>query len=60
MIPLLVISLDHLPKEGETVVDHYVEYKVVSVEKNRIEKVHILLLPVPENEEDSTEEMESA
>ena len=56
----IISLLDHLPKEGETVVDHYVEYKVVSVEKNRIEKVHILLLPVPENEEDSTEEMESA
>ena len=56
----IISLLDHLPKEGETVVDHYVEYKVVSVEKNRIEKVHILLLPVPENEEDTTEEMESA
>jgi putative hemolysin len=56
----IISLLDHLPQEGETVVEHYVEYKVVSVEKNRIEKVHILLLPVPENEEDATEEMESA
>ncbi len=35
--------LDHLPEEGEIVTDNYVTYTVQRVEKNRIDKVHILI-----------------
>lgn len=41
----IINLLEHLPEENETVVSEGVEYKVMAVEKNRIEKVHILLLP---------------
>lgn len=40
----IINLLEHLPNEGETVVDHNVEYTVVALDKNRIDKVHILLL----------------
>lgn len=46
----IINLLEHLPEEGETVVDKNVEYTVSSIDKNRIEKVHILLLPTAENE----------
>ncbi len=35
--------LDHLPEEGEIVTENYVTYTVQRVEKNRIDKVHILI-----------------
>lgn len=41
----IINLLEHLPEENETVVSEGVEYKVMAVEKNRIEKVHILILP---------------
>ena len=41
----IINLLEHLPEENDTVVSEGVEYKVMAVEKNRIEKVHILLLP---------------
>ena len=53
----IINLLEHLPEEGETIVDDFVEYKVAAVEKNRIEKVHILLLPKEDEiEEDSERE----
>lgn len=39
----IIYLLDHLPEEGETVTDNNVKYTVASVDKNRIDKVHILL-----------------
>jgi len=39
----IIYLLDHLPEEGETVTDDHVTFTVVSVDKNRIDKVHILL-----------------
>ncbi len=39
----IIYLLDHLPEEGEAVTDHHVVFTVVSVDKNRIDKVHILL-----------------
>ena len=55
----IINLLEHLPEEGETIVDDFVEYKVAAVEKNRIEKVHILLLP-KEDEIDEDSERETA
>lgn len=37
--------LDHLPSQGETVEDDHVIYTVDAVDKNRIDKVHIVVLP---------------
>jgi len=47
----IIYLLDHLPEEGETVTDNNVTYTVTAVEKNRIDKVHILInKDVPETE----------
>ena len=46
--------LDHLPTEGETVTDGACTYKVLSMDKNRIDKVGLTIDPdytEPENEE---------
>ncbi len=40
--------LDHLPSQGETVEDDHVIYTVDAVDKNRIDKVHIVVLPTTE------------
>lgn len=40
--------LDHLPSQGETVEEDHVIYTVDSVDKNRIDKVHIVVLPSTE------------
>lgn len=40
--------LDHLPVQGETVKDDNVIYTVDAVDKNRIDKVHIVVLPTTE------------
>lgn len=42
--------LDHLPSQGETVEDDHVIYTVDSVDKNRIDKVHIVVLPQDDSE----------
>lgn len=39
----IIYLLDHLPEEGETVTDQEVTFTVTAVDKNRIDKVHILL-----------------
>ena len=52
----IINLLEHLPQEGETVVDENVEYTVAAIDKNRIEKVHILLLPNEEIEGEATAE----
>jgi len=39
----LIYLLDHLPDEGETVTNNHVTYTVLAVDKNRIDKVRILL-----------------
>lgn len=41
----IIYLLDHLPDEGESVTDHDVVFTVASTDKNRVDKVHILLLP---------------
>ena len=44
--------MDHLPSEGESISENNIEFTVVSVDKNRIDKVHIQILPEEEYEED--------
>lgn len=39
----IIYLLDHLPEEGESVTHHNIVFTVASVDKNRIDKVHILL-----------------
>lgn len=39
----IIYLLDHLPEEGEAVTDNNVVYTVAAVDKNRIDKVHILI-----------------
>ena len=39
----IIYLLDHLPEEGESVIENNVTYTVASVDKNRIDKVHIHL-----------------
>lgn len=41
----IIYLLDHLPEEGETITSENVTYTVDSVDKNRIDKVHITVLP---------------
>ncbi|MDF2608685.1 MAG: hypothetical protein K0R92_159 [Lachnospiraceae bacterium] len=45
----IIYLLDHLPEVGESVRDNNVIFTVDSVDKNRIEKVHIVLLPETED-----------
>lgn len=47
----VICLLDHLPDEGETVTDGNITYTVLAVDKNRIDKIHILINPVEEDEE---------
>ncbi len=39
----IIYLLDHLPEEGETVTNKDITFTVTAVDKNRIDKVHILL-----------------
>jgi CBS domain containing-hemolysin-like protein len=39
----IIYLLDHLPDEGESITDHNVVFTVAAVDKNRIDKVHILM-----------------
>lgn len=41
----IISLLEHLPEQGESVTDNNVVFTVKSVDKNRIDKVHILVLP---------------
>ncbi|MBE5967683.1 MAG: HlyC/CorC family transporter [Lachnospiraceae bacterium] len=51
----IIYLLDHLPEEGETVTEGKAVFTVASTDKNRIDKVHILLM----NEETPPEEDEN-
>lgn len=39
----IIYLLDHIPEKGETVTDNNVVYTVAAVDKNRIDKIHILI-----------------
>lgn len=47
----IINLLDHLPDEGETVREDNVIFTVKETAKNRIDKVHILVLPKEDDEE---------
>lgn len=51
----IIYLLDHIPEEGETVKDKNAIFTVASVDKNRIDKVHIVLM---KDKEDDKEEEE--
>jgi CBS domain containing-hemolysin-like protein len=51
----IIFLLDHLPEEGESVEDHNVVFTVASVEKNRVDKVHILIKQEEEKKESDEE-----
>lgn len=40
----IINLLEHFPKKGETILDGNIKYKVDSMEKNRIRKIHITIL----------------
>jgi len=46
----IINLLQHLPEKGEMVEDEYAIYTVVEIDKNRIDKVHILVKPSDEAE----------
>ena len=48
---LVIDRLEHLPSQGEEVVCGNVRLVVEQVEKNRIDKVHLYILPVEKEEE---------
>lgn len=54
-----VIGLfEHLPSEGETITDRGITFNVEVVDKNRIDKLHILVDPSRMDSDDSDEEKE--
>ena len=50
----VIYLLDHLPEEGETVTENQIVFTVAAIDKNRIDKVHILI-----NREEETPEAEN-
>lgn len=50
----IIYLLEHLPEEGESVEDNDVVFTVASVDKNRVDKVHILI----KRDEDNGKETE--
>ena len=48
----IIFLLDHLPEEGESVEDNNVVFTVDAVDKNRVDKVHILIKQEEEKESD--------
>ena len=47
----IIYLLDHLPEEGESITNDHVTYTVDSMDKNRIDKVHIVVSKEKEEEE---------
>lgn len=41
----LIYLLDHLPEEGESIISDDIMYTVEAMDKNRIDKIHITVLP---------------
>lgn len=48
----VIYLLDHLPEEGETITEGIATYTVAAVDKNRIDKVHIILTPETDEHEE--------
>lgn len=49
----IIKLLEHFPSPGEHTEDDYAIYTVLETEKNRIDKVHVLIKPQPEEEDDT-------
>ena len=47
----IIYLLDHLPEEGESITNDHVTYTVDSMDKNRIDKVHIVVSKEKDEEE---------
>lgn len=47
----IINLLEHLPEKDESIIDDNIKYTVQSVDKNRIDKIHILLLPKETDQE---------
>lgn len=47
----IINLLEHLPTKGESITEENVTFTVISVEKNRIDKIHILIHSLTEEEE---------
>lgn len=47
----IIKLLEHFPAPGEHTEDDYAIYTVLETEKNRIDKVHVLIKPQPEEED---------
>lgn len=47
----MIYLLDHLPEVGESIIDENIQYTVDAIDKNRIDKVHIHVLPKEQIEE---------
>lgn len=48
----IIKLLEHFPTPGEHTEDEYAIYTVLEAEKNRIDKIHVLIKPQPEEEEE--------
>lgn len=55
----IISLLEHFPKKGETILEDNVKYKVESMEKNRIRKIHITLLKPEVSEPDAGADTEA-
>ena len=51
----IIYLLDHLPEEGETVTSENIVFTVASVDKNRVDKVHILIKKEAEEAKEKSE-----
>ncbi len=51
----VIYLLDHLPEEGETVTEGNIVFTVASVDKNRVDKVHMLIKDKTEEAEEKSE-----
>lgn len=48
----IIKLLEHFPSPGEHTEDDYAVYTVLEAEKNRIDKVHLMIKPQPEEDEE--------
>ena len=49
----IITLMEHLPSEGESICQDNIEFTVVSLDKNRIDKVHIQILSDEEEHEEN-------
>lgn len=52
----IIYLLDHLPEEGETVIEGNITFTVAAIDKNRIDKIHILINKDESQDENTIDE----